>query len=139
MKKTIIITSVVTAVMVSAIFIGCEGFKKAFGQSDAAPTAAPPSTAVSAPAPAPAPKGPFQPWDKSKYFDMLHKGYKPPARTVTSGGYTSSGTGTGKTRVISEKEGEGLKYKYGEGKKYAASGRGDDPELPDFIKKDDNH
>jgi hypothetical protein len=141
MKKTIIITAIITAVLVTAVFAGCEGLKQAFGQNETAPTAAPPATAVSTPAPAPAPKEPFRTWDKNKYFDMLHRGYKTPARAVTSSGYTGSGTTTttgGKKRVISEKEGEGLKYKLGEGKKYARSGRGSDPKVPDFINNGDD-
>lgn len=139
MKKNTILTLIISAATAAAVFIGCEGMKKALGQGETALTAAPPSTVAKAPAPPPAPPDPFKAWDKNKYFDMLHKGYTVPTRTATAGGYTGSGTTSGKKRVLSEKEGEGLKYKLGEGRKYAVSGRGADPKVPDFVEKDDDH
>jgi hypothetical protein len=115
------------------LFGGCEKLK-IFSDKDAAP--APDS--VAAPAPAePVAKAPRVP-TKEEYYRLLRRGYKPPRRSVRTGGYDYSGSGAApaQRREISEAEGEALKRKFGEGRKYAASGRGEEPKVPSYIDQD---
>lgn len=108
---------------------GCEQIKTLSGKE---PEPAPDS--VAAPA-EPAKKASRAP-TKEEYYRLLREGYEPPRRTVRTGGYGYSGT-PAKRREISEKEGEGMKVKFGEGRKYAASGRGEEPEVPSYIDEDE--
>jgi hypothetical protein len=112
---------------------GCEKIKTLTGNRTK-----PAPDSVAAPAPAePAKKAERAP-TKEEYYRMLREGYEPPRRNVRTGGYSYSGTTPAKRRKISEKEGEGLKVKFGEGRKYAASGRGEEPEVPSYIDEDDD-
>ena len=75
---------------------------------------------------------------KEEYYRLLREGYEPPRRTVRAGDTYYSGTTPTERRPISEKEGEGLKVKFGEGRKYAESGRGEQPKVPSYIDEDDD-
>lgn len=112
---------------------GCEKIKTlSTKESEPAPDS------VAAPAPAEPAKKVERAPTKEEYYRLLREGYEPPRRTVRAGGYDDSGTTPTKRRVISEKEGEGMKVKFGEGRKYAASGRGDEPKVPSYIDEDDD-
>ncbi|UCH79184.1 MAG: hypothetical protein JSU81_04350 [Candidatus Coatesbacteria bacterium] len=112
---------------------GCERLKL-FSEEETAPEA----ETVAAPAPEEKPaEKPVGAPNKEEYYRMLRAGYEPPRRTVRSGGYLGSGTPRPERRTLSEKEGEGLKWKYGEGRKFAASGRGEEPKIPEYIDHDD--
>lgn len=97
---------------------------------------APPETVAAAPTAESPEKEPFHPPTKEEYYRMLRAGYKPPLRTVSGEGYTTTGTAPRERRPISEAEGNALKEKFGEGRKYAASGRGDEPKAPSYIERD---
>jgi hypothetical protein len=109
---------------------GCEQIKTLSGK-DAEP----------APVAAPAPKEPakkvYRAPTKEEYYRLLREGYEPPRRTVRAGGYDYYGTTPTERRKISEKEGAGMKVKFGEGRKFAASGRGEEPKVPSYIDEDE--
>ena len=114
---------------------GCEKIKTLSGKyTEPAPdSVAPPASAEPA-------KKAFRAPTKEEYYRMLREGYKQPRRSVRAGdpGYSGAGTAPVERREISEKEGEGLKVKFGEGRKYAASGRGEDPKVPSYIDEDED-
>jgi hypothetical protein len=111
---------------------GCEKIKTLSGKD-----AGPAPGSVAAPAPAEPAKKAYRAPTKEEYYRMLREGYEPPRRTVRAGGYDYSGTTPTGRREISEKEGEGMKVKFGEGRKYAASGRGEEPKVPSYIDEDE--
>jgi len=117
---------------------GCQQFNTLTKKDAGTPTAAPPSpstAATKAPVPSTAAKKPGHVPSKMEYYQMLRSGYKPPAHTVSGegpGGAVASGA-SGRTWNITEEEGYLLKYKYGEGRKYYASGHGKKPQAPDYI------
>jgi len=113
--------------------VGCDRlrlFSQEEGETEAETVAAPP------PQEKPAEKRVGAP-TKEEYYRMLRSGYEPPRRAVSGEGYLGSGTPPRERRTLSEKEGEGLKWKYGEGRKFAASGRGEEPKIPEYIDHDD--
>jgi len=73
---------------------------------------------------------------KEEYYRLLMSGYRPPRHTLAAGGYDGGGPASPK-RPVSEGEGHALKIKYGEGRKYAAAGKGEQPEIPAFLDHDD--
>jgi hypothetical protein len=95
--------------------------------------AVPADTVAAAPTAESADGEPFHPPTKEEYYHMLRAGYKAPLRTVSGDGYRTTGTAPGTRYPISEAEGYDLKYKFGEGRKAAASGRGEEPEVPSYI------
>jgi hypothetical protein len=112
---------------------GCEKIKTLAGKD-----AEPAPDSVAAPASAEPVKKVERAPTKEEYYRMLREGYQPSRRTVRAGGYDYSGTTPSERRVISEKEGEGMKVKFGEGRKFAASGRGEEPKVPSYIDEDDD-
>jgi len=125
--------AVAAALAIIAILGGCEKLK---GLSKNEPSE-PAGPAVAAPAAETAAKKPFRAPTKEEYYRMLRAGYKPPRGIVTGEGYTSSGATPAKRPPLSEAEGDALKAKFGEGRKYAASGRGEEPKAPSYIEHDD--
>lgn len=126
--------AVAVAVGLVVMVGGCEKIKTLSGKgTETAPDS------VTAPAAEPAKKA-FRAPTKEEYYRMLREGYKRPRRSVRAGGpgYSGAGTAPVERREISEKEGEALKVKFGEGRKYAASGRGEDPEVPSYIDEDED-
>lgn len=114
-------------------FCGCEKLKGLRGNEPPAPA----ETVAAAPTAESSAKEPFHPPTKEEYYRMLRAGYRPPRHTVSSEGYAPAATTPGEHRPISEAEGYDLKVKFGEGRKYAASGRGDEPEAPSYVEHDD--
>jgi hypothetical protein len=121
------------AVGITFSFCGCEKLK---GIRETQPSA-PAETVAAAPTAESSAKEPFRPPTKEEYYRMLRSGYRPPRHAVSGEGYTPTGTTPGERRAISEAEGYELKVKFGEGRKYAASGRGDEPEAPSYVEHDD--
>lgn len=114
-------------------FFGCE---KLWGRAESEPS--PPADTVAAAPTAETPeKEPFHPPTKEEYYRMLRAGYRPPRLAVSGEGYTPTGTPRRERRAISEAEGYELKVKFGEGRKYAASGRGEEPKAPSYVEHDD--
>ncbi|HUU57410.1 MAG TPA: hypothetical protein VMW93_08720 [bacterium] len=127
--------AVAVAVGLVVMVGGCEKIKTLSGKdTESAPDS------VTAPASAEPAKKAFRAPTKEEYYRMLREGYKPPRRSVRAGGpgYSGAGAAPGERREISEKEGEALKIKFGEGRKYAASGRGEEPEVPSYIDEDED-
>ncbi len=120
------------AVGVTFSFYGCDKLK---GLKETQPPA-PAETVAAAPTAETPEKESFRPPTKEEYYRMLRAGYKPPRHVVTGEGYAPTTTSGGR-RPISEAEGHDLKVKFGEGRKYAASGRGDEPEAPSYVEHDD--
>jgi hypothetical protein len=121
------------ALAVAVGICGCEKLKSLReGQTrgPAETVAAPPSAETAA-------KGPFHPPTKEEYYRMLRAGYKPPRHAVSGEGYASAGTTPSTRSPISEAEGNALKEKFGEGRKFAASGRGEEPKAPSYVEHDD--
>ncbi len=114
-------------------FCGCEKLR---GLRENQPPA-PAETVAAAPTADPPEKEPFRPPNKEEYYRMLRAGYEPPRHTVTGEGYSPTAGTPGESRPISEAEGYDLKVKFGEGRKYAASGRGDEPKTPSYVEHDD--
>jgi hypothetical protein len=112
---------------------GCEKIKTITGKGTE-----PAPDSVAAPAPKEPVKKVSRAPTKEEYYRLLREGYEPPRRTVRTGDYDYTGTTPTKRRVISEKEGEGMKVKFGEGRKFAASGRGEEPKVPSYIDEDDD-
>jgi hypothetical protein len=112
---------------------GCEQLKTLAGRE-----AEPAPDSVAAPAPNEPVAKTFRAPTKGEYYRLLREGYKPPRRAVRTGGPSYAGTASGERREISEKEGEGLKAKFGEGRKYAASGRGEEPKVPSYIDEEED-
>jgi len=126
--------AIAAAAAVIIAVCGCEKVKEfSAEETDPAPDSV-------APAPETATNEVCRAPTKEEYYKLLREGYEPPRRTVRGGGYGYSGTGTTPTprRKISEAEGEAMKRKFGEGRKYAASGRGDKPEVPSYIDEDED-
>jgi hypothetical protein len=127
----------VTFALILSITLLLSACEKLKGLRETQPPA-PAETVAAAPTAESAEKEPFHPPTKEEYYRMLRAGYKPPLRTVSGEGYTTTGTAPRERRPISEAEGYELKYKFGEGRKYAASGRGDEPEAPSYIEHDND-
>ncbi|MGD8719798.1 MAG: hypothetical protein PVH29_13370 [Candidatus Zixiibacteriota bacterium] len=128
-----VVFSVSAAILAVAFLCGCEQLKVTADEDVVEPA----ETVAKAPAPEPRVKTLDRAPTKEEYYKMLQDGYKPPSRTVTSGGYSYGGSSTPPKRKLSEAEGDALKVKYGEGRKYAHSGRGEDPEIPSYVDHDD--
>jgi hypothetical protein len=126
--------SFVLALAVAVAICGCEKLKNLReGQ-----TRGPAETVAAAPSAETAAKKPFHPPTKEEYYRMLRAGYKSPRRVVSGEGYAPAGTTPPKRSPISEAEGNALKEKFGEGRKYAASGRGEEPKAPSYVEHDDD-
>ncbi len=123
--------NIALALAVAFSICGCE---KLAGRGETAPA----ETVASAP-PGEAPQEePFHPPTKEEYYRMLRAGYKPPRHAVSGESYAPTGTGPSKRSPISEAEGNALKEKFGEGRKYAASGRGEEPKAPSYVEHDED-
>jgi len=123
--------AIITLAAATSMFGACSRLK---GGDERQPTAAAPvavGTAATAETAAP-----FHVPTKEEYYQMLRAGYEPPRHTVSGNGYSSGSAGTTRPR-LSEKEGEGLKWKFGEGRKAAAGGRGEAPKAPSWVQHDD--
>lgn len=114
-------------------FCGCEKLR---GRAESEPSA-PGDTVAAAPTAETPEKEPFHVPTKEEYYRMLRAGYEPPRHAVTGEGYTPTGTPRRERRAVSEAEGYELKVKFGEGRKYAASGRGEQPKTPSYVEHDD--
>ena len=130
MPKYFVFAAALAAV---AALSGCEKFK---GRTENGPRA-PAETVAAAPTTEKPELESFHVPTKDEYYRMLRAGYKRPRRTVTGGGYASSRKTPRERYPISEAEGDALKVKFGEGRKYAASGRGDEPKVPSYVEHDD--
>jgi hypothetical protein len=123
--------NIVLGLAVAFSICGCE---KLAGRGETPPA----ETVASAP-PAEAPQEkPFYPPTKEEYYRMLRAGYQPPRHAVSGEGYAPTGTSPSKRSPVSEAEGNALKEKFGEGRKYAASGRGEEPKAPSYVEHDED-
>ncbi len=119
----------VLALAVAVATFGCEKLKNLRERQPREPA----ETVAAAPSAETAAKKPFRPPTKEEYYRMLRAGYKPPRHVVSGEGYAPAGTTPSKRSPISEAEGNALKEKFGEGRKYAASGRGEEPKAPSYV------
>lgn len=131
MLKYLILSAALAAVTVPS---GCEKFK---GRTENGPRASA-ETVAAAPATEKPEFEPFHVPTKEEYYRMLRAGYKSPRRTVTDEGHARNRNTPRERYPIAEAEGDALKVKFGEGRKYAASGRGDEPKVPSYVERDDD-